>query len=534
MKLVRLTSTENKAMFDNTLNDPLNLPANAQVALSNVALASKPRSVVIDADNGVVTFNQGTIDDPTGILESSFTLQAGLYNAGNEATFMIGMEADLNDAQDTSMWEDAPTDPAAVLMMNCQWAVVENKGGANVPGAGKKLVDDDKVVIGYRRACTSNEGKTSATDDTVPASRDFVSSNVTVAASGYYNFLTRTAGSGDHNSYMVGHTPMGWGPGGFALKLDTIEDAGGGAAAADQGVFFGLTRTNHAAAASAPTRGECKFGIHCSFVGENYKIYKDDVITDGGYAIAEGDEVLIRRNQGTLEAWAGQDIAGISDPGEREQLTGDLEYTYRDEAASPLYPVIIIYGLASDTEASEMSYSPDPYKFMTRNKGQESLFPSLWDAYNILEPKDNSVNLEIILSQDVAVYLGYLSGGLGDYRFPHSSTGDTYQLVSRNNFGWKAAKAFNVAGRSESFYVQLLSNGCEGYDGLTSGRKNILAVIPKSDDDNQLLYDVSNPLFLEIGNAFPITLRNISARVLTEDGGELATDGLSVLTLLYK
>ena len=55
MKLVRLTSTENKAMFDNTLNDPISLPANAQVALANVALASEPRAVAIDADNGIVT-----------------------------------------------------------------------------------------------------------------------------------------------------------------------------------------------------------------------------------------------------------------------------------------------------------------------------------------------------------------------------------------------------------------------------------------------------------------------------------------------
>ena len=176
MKLVRLTSTENRAMFDNTLNDPISLPANAQVALSNVALASKPRSLVVDADNGVVTFNQGTIASPNEVLESSFTLEAGLYNAGNEATFMEGMEADLNDNQSTDEWE-AALDAEGSLMMNTQWAVVENKGGANVPGAGKKLVDDDKVVIGFRKACTSNSGTTSVTDPTVPATRDFVSSN---------------------------------------------------------------------------------------------------------------------------------------------------------------------------------------------------------------------------------------------------------------------------------------------------------------------------------------------------------------------
>ena len=528
MKLVRLTSTENRAMFDNTLNDPISLPANAQVALSNVALASKPRSLVVDADNGVVTFNQGTIASPNDVLESSFTLEAGLYNAGNEATFILGMEADLNDAQSTDEWENTPNTAAATLMMNTQWAVVENKGGASVPGQGKIPADDGKIVIGYRKACTSDKGSTSATDPTIPATRDFVTSNVTIADSGGRNFLTRTAGSGDEASYMCGHIPMGWGPGGFALELSTMTTDG--AAANLQGIFIGLTRTNHAAAGTAPTRAECKFGIHSSFVGENYQIYKDNVVTDGGEAIVEGEAVLIRRNQGTYEAWVGSDVyTGLPD---WNQMTGELEYTYRVNAASPLYPVIIIYGLAANTETSALSYSPDPYLYITKNK-VESIAPCLWDNFEILEPTVNSVNMEIILSQDVAEYLGFLSGGLGDFRFPKGPTGST-QLVSRNSFGWKAARAFDVTGRSESFYVQLLSNGCEGYDGLKRGRENILAVIPKSDASNQLLYDVSNPLFLEIGNAFPITLRNISARVLTEDGGELATDGLSVMTLLYK
>ena len=534
MKLVRLTSTENKAMFDNTLNDPISLQANAQVALGNVALASKPRSVIIDANNGVVKFNQGTVADPTGIYDNEFTIESGLYNAGNEATLLEGMEADLNDNQSTAEWENTPDDAEGVLMMNTQWAVVENKGGPTVPGQGKKLVDDDKIVIGYRKACTNWAGETSGTDPTVPVSRDFVSSNLTIAKNGTqnYNKLTRTAGSGDANSYMVGHTPLGWGPGGFALELSLIEDAGGGAAADVQGVFFGLTRTNHAANASAPTRAECKFGIHCSFVGENYQIYKENVVTDGGQAIIAGDQVLIRRNAGTFEAWAGPHIGAST--ADKTQMTGELDYTYRTNSASPLYPVIIIYGLSTDTHAIRMSYSPDPYLFMTRNKGVESIHPCLWDRFDVLSTPTNSVNLEIILSQDVALFLGFLSGGVGDFRFPNKRPPGSTQLVSRNSFGWKAQRAFDVTGRSESFYVQLLSAGCEGYDGLTSGRQNILAVIPKSDTANSLLYDVANPLFLEVGNAFPITLRNISARVLTEDGGELETDGLSVMTLLFK
>ena len=527
MKLIRLTSTENRAMFDNTLNDPINLPSNAQVALSNVALASKARSVVIGADNGVVTWTTNPLEGPG--YDHSITLEPGLYNASNEETFLKGMEADLNDAQSTAEWSNSSDEQVSALMMNTQWAVVENKGGASVPGQSKKLPDDHKIVIGYRKSCTSAAGETSSTDPTIPASLDFVTDNVTLLKGGNHNKFYRTASSGNEASSLAGKTPMGWGPGGFAMSLDKISDDGVGLAAV-QGVFFGLTSTNHAAAASAPTRAECKFGIHCSYQGQNYKIYKNNVITDGGDSILATAKVLIRRNQGVYEAYFNDD--GPLTPW--TQLTGELEYTYRDNATNPLYPVVIIYGALAHTEAGQMSYSPDPYLFMTLKKGVPSIHSSLWDEFSHLGVPNNSVNLQINLSQDVGTYLGFLSGGLGDFRFPSGPPAGRLELVSRDSFGWKANRSFAVVGRSESFYVQLLSAGCEGYDGLKHGRENILAVIPKSDDSNQLLYDVANPLFLEVGNAFPITLRNISARVLTEDGGELATDGLSVMTLLFK
>jgi len=101
MKLIRLTSTENKAMFDNTFNDPISLPANAQVALANVALASEPRSVAIDADNGVVTWTTQSSDEVI-TYENTLTMDAGVYNAGTQQTFMDNLEGDLNDNQETS------------------------------------------------------------------------------------------------------------------------------------------------------------------------------------------------------------------------------------------------------------------------------------------------------------------------------------------------------------------------------------------------------------------------------------------------
>ena len=218
MKLIRLTSTENKAMFDNTLNDPIFLPANAEVALANVALASEPRSVAIDADNGVVTWTTQSTDGAIR-YQNTLAMDAGVYNAGTQQTFMDNLEGDLNDNQLTSN-STSSTHIQAGLMMNTQWTVVENTGGANIPGQSKPAVDDKKIVIGYRKACTSWLGKEpGVTPDVSPLTKDFQSTNVTIDTTSQYNFVNRTTGSGDDKSTMVGHIPMTWGPGGFAINI---------------------------------------------------------------------------------------------------------------------------------------------------------------------------------------------------------------------------------------------------------------------------------------------------------------------------
>jgi len=536
MKLIRLTSTENKAMFDNTFNDPISLPANAQVALANVALASEPRSVAIDANNGVVTW---TTESSDGIIsyENTLTMDAGVYNAGTQQTFMDNLEGDLNDNQETSSHLVADQISYG-LMVNTQWTVVENTGNPDIPGQTAKTVDDKKIVIGYRKACTSWDAKEPGVTPAVsPLVKDFVSLNTTIDTTGQYNMVNRATGNGDEESYLMAHQPMTWGPGGFAFNLNTIAKDTGPASTV-QGVFMGLTTINHATSkpTTKPTRAECKFGIHCPYAdgSEPYVIYKSGVATTTNAIIAAGDSVLINRSKGTLTGYVNDDFLDIDNWTELQDTSDEdvtLDWKYRDNASAPLYPVVIFYGANDDTVIEQLSYAPDPYKYFTWRQGKNQESDCLWDLFP-LSPENRRINFKMQISEDVAEYLGFQSGGLGDFKFPARPA--NLQLVSSTSFGWKAVRSWATVGISESFYVQLLSAGCEGYDGLTSGRKNILAVIPKSDDSNLLLYDVANPLFLEIGNAFPITLRNISARVLTEDGGELPTDGLSVMTLLFK
>ena len=88
--------------------------------------------------------------------------------------------------------------------------------------------------------------------------------------------------------------------------------------------------------------------------------------------------------------------------------------------------------------------------------------------------------------------------------------------------------------------MELLSLNVDSYDGFTSGRKNILAVVPQleqsntASNENVVIYEPPYPVFLDLRNDAPITLRNIRARVVYSDGSAVVTNALSVMSLLFK
>ena len=106
------------------------------------------------------------------------------------------------------------------------------------------------------------------------------------------------------------------------------------------------------------------------------------------------------------------------------------------------------------------------------------------------------------------------------------------QLQGKVHTTYSGTYKFHPLNLSDSFVVQLLSLKLDSYDGLTGQRENILAVIPQSDNDNRLLYTPPYPVFLDIDNNQPLSIRNIRARVLRGDLSEVDSEGLCVMTVI--
>jgi len=91
----------------------------------------------------------------------------------------------------------------------------------------------------------------------------------------------------------------------------------------------------------------------------------------------------------------------------------------------------------------------------------------------------------------------------------------------------------SIAFLEEAFIVMLRDLKCESFDGLVNKRSNIIAVVSANPSSSgQVNYEVANLVFIDLNNAQPLTIRNLKARVLTNDLQPIAVSGSSTMTLL--
>ncbi len=85
---------------------------------------------------------------------------------------------------------------------------------------------------------------------------------------------------------------------------------------------------------------------------------------------------------------------------------------------------------------------------------------------------------------------------------------------------------------ADNFVVEMLSLELDSYDGKDGERRSILGTVPNSDQSKAVLYQAPQPIFIDLRNAQPLSLRNIRARVLKNDLSSIVIRGLATMTIL--
>jgi hypothetical protein len=488
MKLIRLTTTDTSAYFDKTFSDELVLPRGGKIALQNIAVHLDSGSFQINEENNSIFYQNST----TGEIE--IVLDNATYNAVTYFSLLTDIQNKLN--MSTSFTG------TNTRVLGIEWAAHIQSGKTKVDieyGRGDPDRTDDFSTLTEIQVTPADGSLGEAVYLTIdsedsPGAQDFFNTRITKA------FISR--GNGYTRAHIYG-----------------LNQSGTPAYSRDRnGMILCLTDTNmNGYDPMNFTDDLITYGIWASVNASNvrvYHIFKDGVqsaVATVPTYVGDGDDgnddLEITVNGGKVEL-------NVYQTGVKVNLA-----TYDYTPGTPLYPVEVYKGGNQvDTDPynasfSEVNYTPSPFNPITN--------------LSTIPPQPSTIPYTNYLrfgSLDLAEHLGY------------EFASQPERLVTIATY--PADYAYTVFSRHDAFLVELLNIPLDSYDSYTTDdrgngqRKNILAVVPVSDRQGEIIYEPNTPFFINIKNENELLLRNIRARILNSDYQPLLTRGLTTLTLL--
>ena len=473
MKLIRLTSNNPTAYFNNTLNQDIILEPFTQIALQSLCLQVDTNELIIDASNNGMFFKML----PTGDIHEVF-FNFGKYNQLNIDELFTDMTLQLNKSLTSNISSE----------IGFEWKVELNEY-------------TKKVGFLVHKGETQNFTKF-ATDTNLGSSKVQYTSSA----------LRRTDQVINNQSFIFSEIPMAKGAGNFRVR--TLEFGQ---------CFIGLTTKPIDPTATEVPYEIIKYGIELTTNGLGESIYKqilNGVVSNpsDSYEYEPKDTMVIGFEKGQI-------VLSIYAKNSTDQY---IMESFDYDNTTPLFPVVVLRG---PTLRIDSVYStPSPHYNITSVKTgvQEKEYNDI-DTNGLYDPPKPSTTKtgKYIEFKDIRLAL---SLGFKGTRDPSAN----YQTEYNGNF--LAKDIFVIGALNQSYSVQMLNlNIPSSYDTLTQQRNNTLATINTSVQDNsRLTYECNFPIWLDLNNAQPITQRNWVCRVLFENNQEIPTIGFSQMTLLTK
>ena len=493
MRLIRMTTENEEGVFDNEFSAIIKLEPDSKIALANVSLEAQQNEIIIDSENDAIQiqYSTGNVVD--------IKLKHGTFTHANYTDLLDDITKNLN-----TYLGNSPKDSGSQL--GIQWKVQVGNPSA-------------KIEVGYLRS------------NLAEYKDEWVTNKVARVASGTNDGIWASTendyvGTNDRVMYMDEELCKGGSA--FRCKLHTLLNSGG-ADIVEQGIIIGLT-SKKPSTLTPINDSEIVWGIHAkkhniaysAFVNGQYRTSGDPSIntvilyynTPGD---VNNDIMSISLNQGYIQLKIYKDGGSVD---------GDVLYQLKllpFQQMTSYYPFIAFRGKDTNAKCRLVRATLDPYlKTQEENVGDDEV-----GANNAPQQQKGATNQYILYGGiSLANFLGF-----NNQRTPINGF-DNVSIAK-----YVADKIFQITSIGDSFLVELLNIDVSSYDGLSRQRRNILAVIPETDNISplgQVIYEANNLIFLDIGNAYPISIRNIRARLLRSDLSPLPTQGLSTMTILIK
>ena len=325
MKLIRLTTTNENAIFDNNFNADINIPVEGKIALQNVSVESPNTQVEITPDNNVITYQTSTAQS------QSVNLRLGKYTDDNYEVLLNDIQDKLND-NTGFLFDDVanPTNDRRDIGM--EWRVRKDPKG--------------KINIEYQLVTfkTTREADFRA---------EFVKGdNVRIVSTNNGECSLGTglpAQSGvSANAFLRNYMAKGCGV--FRCQIRTLFGIG---LPEESGFVFGLSSKNMLNETNADFAvGDMTFAVSVRWNGANYIFHTVvDGIETGTGAIASANdyiEIAISGGRVLLQAYQPSSVDGVIFE----------EYDYD---GSDLFPFMVFNGASNTASIMKVGFTESPY-----------------------------------------------------------------------------------------------------------------------------------------------------------------------------
>jgi hypothetical protein len=482
MRLLRLRTDNKNCEFDTAFNSDIIIKPNSKLALQNLCITKTPETIVIDASNDNI---QIQISAGDGTADAK--LEHRSYTKQNFNELLSDISYQLNACMG---W--------ARRTQGIQW---------------RASIINNRVDIEYKQP----QKQLLLTPDLMSSA---VVRNVTLSGTSYITGNDNAEGT----SYVYWENPITQGQGGFNVLTRELIDTEN--PFMPTGFIVGLVERTAGAKLSIPV-SSYYCGIHAISEDTNYNTidqgFGEQSMTLPTHAtsgsntndilsinIGEGKITMsVYKHASTTAGFTGTILKSIDLP----KMGNNDPYT------SPIYyPCITIFS-ATNTACQNIECYLDPYLNNIPITETVEEVQELTDR----PPKQTrakSTHILNFMTPSLPKFLGYSE--------------IFYKLLTNMEVSYLAENIFDAVDISDSFVIEMLSMELNSYDSQTAGRRSILAVVPKSEEDTEgaIVYQVPYPTFISIKNNQELSLRNIRCRILKSDLSKIVVSGFSVMTLL--
>jgi hypothetical protein len=308
-----------------------------------------------------------------------------------------------------------------------------------------------------------------------------------------------------NDAFIYFNRPIVKGSGFFNTKLlvdSTVQTNGG----------FILTLTSNCPNASTTTirPDTIEYGIRFNGVGIPYSDITNGVTTESATLGQLGDTVQFTYALGTMT----YNIV-------RADNTNIVLKTSPFNHMSNYFPVVVYNG---DCKTSTAWYVRDPFYTLSGTLDDNLDLDLTASGFPIAPQFAGTNNFFQFNSASLAKEFGYATS-----RIPENG------FINTVHYAYTATTPFQLRDYSDTYIVELLNIQLNSMDAMTKQHKNYLAIVPHLQDLRELVVYVSPMLiFLDLNNKFPLSYRQIKARILRDDLTPVTTYGLTQMAILIK